>query len=76
MQDVALTADGDGQSISRATGKHAEHRSSGGSLKNRRKKKRMTIPNNPECLSRPPGAEFGNTAKRKSGGVRGGRQQR
>ena len=35
----------------------------------------MTIPNNPECLSRPLGGEFGNTAKVKSGGVGGGRRK-
>ena len=35
----------------------------------------MTIPNKPECLSRPPGAECGNTDKGKSGGVGGGIQQ-
>ena len=38
-------------------------------------KRGMTIPNNPDYLSRPLGAECGNTAKGNSGGVGGGRKQ-
>ena len=76
MQDGALAADGDVKSISGATGKDAEHGSSGGGFKTRRKKEGMTIPNNPECLSRPLGDECGNTAKGKPVGVRGRRRQR
>ena len=75
MQDGALASYGDGQGISIVTGKDADHGSSIGSYKTRRRKKGMTIPNNPECLSRPMGADCGNTSKGKSGGVRGGRQQ-
>ena len=65
MQDGALAADRDRQSIFVATGKDAEHRSISGGYKTRRRKKGMTIPNNPECLSRPLGDECGNTAKGK-----------
>ena len=75
MQDVALAYHGDGQGISRATGKYAEHRSSSGGYKTRRRKKGMTIPNNPELLSEPLVDECGNTSKGKSGGVGGGRRQ-
>ena len=76
MQNGALAANGDGQSISGATGKYNEHGSSGGGYKTRRRKKGMTILKNLECLSRTLGAECGNTAKGKSGGVGGGRQKR
>ena len=76
MQDGSLASDRDGRSIYGATGKYYEHGSSNVSYKTRRGKKGMTIPNNPECLSRPLGAECGNTSKGKSGGVGGGRQKR
>ena len=76
MQDGELDANRDGQSIPVATGKYDEHGSSSGSYKNQRMKKGMTILNKPECLSRPLGAECGNTAKENSGGVGGGRRQR
>ena len=75
MQDGALSSDGDGQGISRATGKDAEHRSSRDGYKTRRSKKGMTIQNNPECLSLPLGGECGNNSKGKSGCVGGGRQK-
>ena len=75
MQDGAIASDGYVKGIYRATGKYADHGSSRCGYKTRRRKKGMTIPNNPECLSRPMGAECGNTSKRKSGGVRGGRRQ-
>ena len=71
MQDGSLASDRDGQGISGATGKDAEHSSRSGGYKTRRRKKGVTIPNNPECLSRTLGAECGNTAKGKSGGVGG-----
>ena len=48
MQVGTIAADGDGKSISGATGKDAEHGSSGGGNKTQRKKKGMTIPNNSE----------------------------
>ena len=51
MQDGALASDREVKSISGATGKDAEHRSSSGGYKTRRKKKGMTIQNNPELLS-------------------------
>ena len=73
MQDGALAYRGDGQGISRATGKDADHGSSGGGYKIRRRKKGMTIPNNPEYLYRNLGAEWGNTAKLKLGCIGGGR---
>ena len=69
MQYGTLAATRDGQSISGATGKDAEPRSSGGGNKTQGRKKEMTIPNNPKCLSRPLGTECGNTAKGKSSGV-------
>ena len=75
MQDGTLASHGDEQGIFKATGKDSEHRSSSGGYITRRRKKGVTILNNPECPSRPLGAEFGNTAKGKSGGVREGRQQ-
>ena len=67
MQDGTLAANGYGQRISGATGRDSEHKSRGGGYKTRERKKGMTIPNNPECLYRPLGAERGNTAKWKSG---------
>ena len=75
MQDVALASNGDGQSISGATGKYAEHGSSSSGYKTQRRRKGMTTPNNKECLSRTLGAECGNNAKGKLGGVGGGKQQ-
>ena len=75
MQDGALASDGYGIDISGATGKDAEHRSSNGGYKTQRRKKGTNIPNNPECLYRPLGAEFGNTAKGNSSGIGGGRRQ-
>ena len=69
MQYGALDPDRDGKIISKATGKYAEHGSSGGGYKTRRRKKGITIPNNLECLSGPLGAECGNTAKGNLGGV-------
>ena len=75
MQDGALASNGYGQGISRATGKDAEHRISSVGYKTQRRKKGMTIPNNPECLYRSLGAEYGNTAKVNSGGVGGGRKK-
>ena len=48
MQDEAIAYDGDGQGIYGETGKDAENGSSIGGYKNRRRKKGMTIPNNPE----------------------------
>ena len=51
MKDGTLDSEGDGQYISRANDKYAEHGSSSGGYKTRRRKKGMTIPNNPECLS-------------------------
>ena len=66
MQDGPLAADGDEKRISGATGKDAENGISGGGYKNQRRKKEMTIPNNPEFLYQP---------LRKLGGVGGGRQQ-
>ena len=72
MQDGKLASNGDGKGISGETGKDAEHGSSRGSYKTQRRKKGMTIPNNPECLSGPLGSECGNNAKGKLGGVRGG----
>ena len=71
MQDGALASNGDGRSICGATAKYSEHGSSSGGYKIRRKKKGMTIPNNPECLSWPLRDEYMNTAKGKSGGVKG-----
>ena len=47
MQDGTLDANGDGKRNSGFTGKYAEHRSSEGGYKSRRKKKVMNIPNNP-----------------------------
>ena len=55
MKDGALASHGDGKGISRATGKDAEHGSNSDGYKTRGNKKGMTIPNNPECLSRPLG---------------------
>ena len=75
MKDVALSSDGDGPGIFRATDKDAEHGSISGSYKTGRRKKGMTIPKNPEFLSRPLGDGCGNTAKVKLGGVGGGRLQ-
>ena len=48
MQYGALANNGGGQIIYGATGKDAEHSSSGGGYKTRRRKKGMTIPNNLE----------------------------
>ena len=48
MQDGARADEGYGKRISGATGKDDEHGSSGGGYKNRRSKKGMTIPINPE----------------------------
>ena len=76
MQDGALASNVNGQSISGATGKYAEHGSSSGGYKTRRRKKGMTIPNNQECLSQPLSDECDNTAKGKSGGVGGVIRQR
>ena len=73
MQDGALAADKDGKIIHGATDKDADHGSSGGGYKIRRRKKGMTIPNNPEYLYRNLGAEWGNTAKLKLGCIGGGR---
>ena len=53
MQDGALASHGYGKGISRETGKDYEHGSSSSGYKTRRRKKGMTIPNNPECLFRP-----------------------
>ena len=75
MQDGSLASDRDGQGISGATGKYANHGNSSGGYKTIRRKKGMTNPKNPERLSRPLGDECGNTAKVKSGGVGGGRLQ-
>ena len=63
MQAGALSADGDGQSISGAAGKDNEHGISNGGYKTRSRKRGVTIPNNPDSLSRPPGAECGDTEK-------------
>ena len=63
MQDGALATNGDVQSIYGSNGKDVEHRSSGGGLKTRRRKKGVTIPNNPECLYRPMGTECRNFPK-------------
>ena len=65
IQYGALDADGDVKIISGATGKDADHRSSGGGYKIKRRKRGATIVNNPECLYRPLGAECGNNAKGK-----------
>ena len=70
MKYGALSSNRDGKGRSRATGKDVDHMSRSGGYKTRRRKKGMTIPNNPECLSWPLGSECGNTAKGKSGGVR------
>ena len=75
MQDDAVVADGDGKGISRANSKDDEHRISSGGYKTKGRKKGMTIPNNPDCLSRFWGAECGNNAKGKSVGVVGVIQQ-
>ena len=75
MQDGALVADRDRQIISGATGKDSEHGISSRGYKTRKRKKGMTILNNPECPSRPLGDECGNTDKVNSGGVGGGRKQ-
>ena len=76
MQDGALASNRYGQSISGATGKYDEHGSGGGSYKTRRRKKGVTILNNPQRLSRPLGAECENTPKEKWGGVGGEIEQR
>ena len=75
MKYGSLAADRDSQIISGATGKYPEHRSSDGSYKTGGRKKWMTIPNNPECLSRTLGEECGNTDKGKLGGFGGVRQK-
>ena len=69
MQDGALASKRYGQIIYGGTGKDAEHRSSGSSYKNQRRKNGMTISNNPECLYWTLGDECENTAKGMSGGV-------
>ena len=69
MKDSTLADDGYGQIISGTTGKDAKHGSSGRGYNTRRRKKGMTIPNNPECLYWPLGDEYGNNVKVKSGGV-------
>ena len=76
MQDGAIPSNRDGQGMSIATGKYADHGSISGSYKTQRSKKGVTIPNNPECLSRPLGVECGNTAKGGLGGVGGVKRQR
>ena len=71
MQDGSLDADRDVQGISGETCKDYEQGGSGGGYETRRKKNRVTIPNNPECLSRILGDECGNNYKGESDGVVG-----
>ena len=75
MQNGALFANVNVQSIFGATGKDSEHGIRGGGYKTRKMEKGLTILNNPECISPPLGAEYGDISKGKSGGVGGGRQQ-
>ena len=75
MQDGTLASYGYGKGISKATDKYADHGSSSGGYRIKRRKKEMTIPNNPECLSQPLGDECRNTAKVKLGAVGVGRRQ-
>ena len=75
MQDGALDSHVDGQGISRATGKDAEHGSRSGGYKTRRGKKGINNPKNQECLYWPLGAECGNTNKGNLVGVGGGRRK-
>ena len=65
MQYGALAANKYRQRISGATGKDTEHGSSNGCYKTRRRTKKMTILNKPECIYRPLESEYGNTAKGK-----------
>ena len=46
MQYGALASDGYGQSISGATGKDSDHRSSSGGYKTEMRQKNVTMPNN------------------------------
>ena len=71
MQDGVLAFNGDGQGISRATGKYAEHGSRIVGYKSQSRKKGMATPNNTECLYWPLGAECVNTAKGEMGDVGG-----